>query len=146
MHKAEYATLCGGERTVVDDPNTPPRVRDHEWVNCCITWVKKTGNGDLYRWLQPKIVPAWPELNTVHRNMFRGASVFVFRLAFVNGPPCRFFSLICFDWIATKDGQTIPRQVLEWINKKGQDTFVSWVFVPQHNSEPCHPSFLRRGC
>src|SRR2546425_576570 len=53
--KADYAALCGTAGTSVDTMrNGPERVNDGEWINCCVVWVK-AGNGQLRRWLQPKI-------------------------------------------------------------------------------------------
>jgi hypothetical protein len=34
-------------------------------------WVKDA-NGSLERWIQPKLHPAWPEMNISHQHMFRG--------------------------------------------------------------------------
>ncbi len=143
--KNEYTRLCDEEHTAVDDSNAATRVGNDEWVNCCITWVK-AANGDLPRWLQPKIAPALPEQNTHNQGIFRGDSVFHFRAAFENDVPCRFFSLVCSDWTGAPSGQTILQQVLDSINRQrqGQDTFISWVFVPQRNPKPCHTSFLSR--
>ena len=141
LSKADYAALCSEDGTSVDlIRNGPDCVQDGEWINCCITWVK-TENG-LRRWLQPKIAPAWLEQNIVHTQMFRGGSVFLFRCAFANGALCRFFSLVCFDWVGVVDEETIPRQVLAAINAEGQEVSLSWVFVPQHNPSPSHASFL----
>jgi hypothetical protein len=145
LSKDDYAALCDGNGTSVAPPNMPCKVQNDEWINCCITWVKVAAD-DLRRWLQPKIAPAWPEENIHHQSMFRGDSVFVFRSAFEDGMACRFFSLVCKDWIAAPNGQLILREVLDSINTQGkrQVTPLSWVFVPQRNSEPCSASFLSR--
>jgi hypothetical protein len=142
LAKTEYAELCGDGGTTVDlQRNGPNQVKDGEWVNCCITWVK-TAKGEVRRWLQPKITPAWPEQNIVHAHMFGGGSIFLFRCAFENDLPCRFFSLVCFDWVGIVDGHRVPRQVLTAINSQKQELFLSWVFVPQHNPKPCHTTFI----
>jgi hypothetical protein len=141
LSKADYAALCDENGTSVDVPNMPCKVRNDEWINCCITWVK-VADDDLRRWLQPKIAPSWLEQNVVHAPMFRGGSVFVFRCAFQNGLACRFFSLVCYDWVGVQGAQTIPRQVLAAINAKAEEVSLSWVFVPQHNEKPCNSDFL----
>lgn len=142
LSKGDYTTLCGEPDTFVDlDRNGPTHVPANEWVNCCITWVKG-GGGELSRWLQPKLAPAWPEQNIAHTQMFHGQSMFLFRCSFDNGSPCRFFSLLCFDWIGAVDGQLIPKQILAQIQAKGQEVSLSWVFVPQHNKKPSHAAFL----
>lgn len=145
LPKADYAALCGEASTYIDIPhNGPDHVQDNEWVNCCITWVKAP-DGQLSRWLQPKIMPAWPEQNVVHVPMFRGNSVFLFRGAFENEVPARFFSLLCYDWVVTVAGEEveqIPRQVLTRINALQQELWLSWVFVPQNNPKPSHTTFL----
>lgn len=142
LSREDYATVCEGPDTSVDGArNGPDRVQDGEWINCCVTWVK-TGTGQLRRWLQPKLAPAWPEQNITHTRMFRGGSVFLFRCAFENGTPCRFFSLLCFDWVGVVGGQTIPQRVLARIHAQGQEVSLSWVFVPQHNERPSHAAFL----
>jgi hypothetical protein len=141
LSKNDYTTLCEGNGTSVDEPNAPCKVKNDEWINCCITWVK-VGDSDLRRWLQPKIAPSWLEQKTVHEPMFRGGSVFVFRCAFENGPACHFFSLVCYDWVGIQGGHSVPDQVLTRINEKGENVVLSWVFVPQHNEKPCHSDFL----
>jgi hypothetical protein len=40
LSKADYAALCDKNGTSVDVPNIPCKVRNGEWVNCCIMWVK----------------------------------------------------------------------------------------------------------
>jgi len=142
LSKMDYAVLCSEDSTTVDlAHNGPDHVQEGQWINCCITWVK-TASGDLRRWLQPKIAPAWPEQNIVHAQMFRGGSVFVFRCVFENGPPCRFFSLVCFDWVGIVDGYTVPRQVLAALNQNAEEVSLSWGFIPQHNEKPSDRTFL----
>jgi hypothetical protein len=141
LSKPDYVALCDKNGSSFDVPNMPCKVRNAEWVNCCVTWVKVAEN-DLRRWLQPKIVPSWDEQNVVHEPMFRGESVYVFRCAFQNRLACRFLSLVCYDWVGVQGGQSIPKQVLARINDKGEEVSLSWVFVPQHNKKPCQSEFL----
>ena len=78
LDKDEYASVVENCDTYVDDVNGKDCVEQDEWVNCCITWVKST-DGKLFRWVQPKQWPAWPEQITRHQRMFRGKSMFLFR-------------------------------------------------------------------
>jgi hypothetical protein len=129
LSKTEYAALCAGADTFVDaETNGPDRVEASEWINCGLTWVK-TEDGLLRRWLQPKLAPAWPEQNITHAHMFGGGSVFLFRCLFESGSPCRFFSLLCFDWIGIVDGHRIPGQVLTAIPPQEQEKSLSWVSI-----------------
>lgn len=142
LSKDDYAELCRSENTEFDSElNGPHCIPDGQWINCAITWVK-SARGQLHRWLQPKLAPAWPEKNVQHGYMYEGKSVFLFRTAFANGRPCRFCSLVCFDWIARVQEESIPERLLAAINGRGEDTALSWVFVLEHNDEPCHPNFL----
>lgn len=130
-----YAELCAAAGTTVDsDRNGPDKVPTGKWINCCITWVK-AANGDVRRWLQPKLAPARPELQIEHQPMYRGKSVFLFRCSFDNNAICRFFSLVCFDWIGHDDGQKILHRVLGELNAR-QIGQLNWVFVIQHNENP----------
>jgi hypothetical protein len=79
LSRATYAELLQGANTNSgNEGNAATNVRLEEWVNCCITWVKAT-DGQLHRWVQPKLAPAWVELNRSHQSMFRGQSIFVLR-------------------------------------------------------------------
>ena len=84
LSKGEYFTLCNQDNTEVHDKNKPNNVRDDQWVNCCITWIKET-NGVVKRWIQPKLSPSWPEKNIISKSMFCGSSVYVFEGKFKNG-------------------------------------------------------------
>jgi hypothetical protein len=146
LTKAEYAAICAGERSTVDHAvNRPEQVADAQWVNCFITWVKAE-NGEVHRWIQPKISPAWVEQNVNHHDMFRGGSVFLFKAAFSNGAACRFLGLICFDWVGEHNGQPIVPQALETLSGStgGESITLHWIFVLQCNPSPSHPTFLAR--
>jgi DNA invertase Pin-like site-specific DNA recombinase len=110
-----------------------------------ITWIK-TADGAIERWLQPKLNPAWDELNIANLAMFRGASVFSFRGPLDNQTYYRFTSLICFDWISEVEGHLAWRWPLEDLNDQAQaaaaEIPLSWFFVIQHNPAPSHPTFL----
>jgi hypothetical protein len=121
------------------------RLQGHHWVNCCVTWVK-VPSGEVRRWVQPKISPAWTEKNVSHNSMYCGGSVFVFKGRFVNGRPFRFHSLLCFDWIGTVGDKRVWEWVLSHTNTAASAVDavlpLTWVFVVQCNDEPCHASFM----
>lgn len=147
LSKAEFSALAGAAGTHLDTAhNNLDRIEQDEWINCCITWVKD-GNGNVSRWLQPKLAPASQEQNVAYQNMFCGASVFMFKGTLENGTSFRFSSLICFDWIASVNNQKIWRWVLsdidqQAINLQADALALSWFFVIQYNPKPSHPTFL----
>ena len=144
LRPQDYAELCAGAETTVDrERNGPDKVESGQWVNCCITWVK-TSEGKVKRWLQPKLAPARLEQQGEHKLMFRGSSVFLFRCAFNNNAACRFFSLVCFDWVGHDDGQKILHRILGELDAQevGQ---LNWVFVIQHNDTPSHADTFLTG-
>jgi hypothetical protein len=146
LSKDEYSRLCA--LTLVsssDAVNAPNRVADTQWVNASVTFIKSNA-GTLSLWIQAKIVPSWPEDNARYQSMFRGRVVRVFRAAFDNGVPCRFLSLLCYDWIGYEDGVAVPDIVLQQFGeasqKSGSQQDLQWAFVLQHNPTPNHHSFL----
>lgn len=143
LTKGEYSTLCSEDNTEVYLENTIDRVRDDQWVNCCITWVKKT-NGSLKRWVQPKLTPSWPEKNITHSQMFAGRSVYIFSGKFENQTEFRFLSLICFDWIGPIGPNYGIWAVLSEIDNCWRNTRreMNLVFLLQHNQKPNHRNFL----
>ena len=147
LTRDEYAALCSlsGIDVHVDPTNAVAEVGQTEWVNTSITFIRDNG-GHLSLWLQPKLSPSWPETNTPHQSMFRGTAVRIFRARFDNGVPCRFFSLLCFDWIGQECGAPVPETVLEQFNEVCQGTgspqSVHFAFVLQHNRSPNHLTFL----
>ena len=146
LSREDFVTLADAPNTNLDTAhNDPKSIRDGEWINCGITWVKGT-DGTVERWLQPKLCPAWPEQNVTCNNMFRGNSVFVFKGQFDIGTLYRFCSLVCFDWIAPGGGQKPWRAVVEALsqqaNKLQAELSLSWLFVIQNNRRPSSESFL----
>jgi hypothetical protein len=146
LSKAEFAALAGTPGTHLDlAHNSLDRVANNDWINCGITWVK-AGDGTVERWLQPKLYPAWPELNVHYQHMFRGNSVFTFRGPFNNQTQYRFCSLVCFDWIATVENKKIWQWVLEELQGQAAqaqaELSLSWFFVVQSNAKPSHDTFL----
>lgn len=144
LSESDFETLAGEPNTHLDTAhNGLDRIAQHEWVNCAIIWVK--GENELIeRWLQPKLLPAGPEQNTQFQEMFRGDSVFVFKGQFSNGTQYHFFSLVCFDWIATQNGEIVWRGVLDALQQEvaPNELSLSWLFVIQHNNKPSHDTFL----
>jgi len=97
LSKNQFSTLAGGLGTYVDTAhNGLGRIGENEWINCGITWVK-ANDGTLERWLQPKLYPAWEEMNISYQSMFRGHSIYLFKGLLANGVPYRFGTLVCFD-------------------------------------------------
>ena len=146
LSRADFVTLAGAANTNLDTThNDPNGISDNEWINCGITWVKGR-DGTVERWLQPKLYPAWPEQNVTCNNMFCGNSVFVFKGYFDTGTQYRFCSLVCFDWIATVEGQKPWRTVVEALSQQandlGAELSLSWFFVVQNNRRPSAESFL----
>jgi hypothetical protein len=146
LSKAEFATLAETPGTYLDlTHNGLDRVANNAWINCGITWVK-SGNGIIERWLQPKLSPAWPELNIHYQHMFRGNSVFAFMGPFDNQTKYRFCSLVCFDWIAMVENKKIWQWVLEELQAQAAqaqaELSLSWFFVVQSNPKPSHDTFL----
>lgn len=142
--KPEYRDLCDVLTAQVSQSNAPDSVPDDQWVNCCVIWVKDL-NGTLQKWVQPKIRPAWPEMNVACSDMFCGSSVYVFEGRYEpSGYPCRFVTLVCFDWVASVAGTTVCHELLTKLNQLWAESqpALDWVFVVQHNTKPNHPSFL----
>jgi hypothetical protein len=105
----------------------------------------KGQDGKLERWLQPKLHPAWPEMNISYQSMFRGHSVYVFKGLLTNGAPYRFATLVCFDWIATVDSKKTCKWILEDLQQQANAAQLpfSWLFVIQRNEKPSHSTFLK---
>jgi hypothetical protein len=142
--KAEYRKLCDMLTAHVSQSNKPDLVPDDKWVNCCVIWVKER-EGVVRKWVQPKVRPAWPEMNVTCNDMFCGSNLYVFECQYEpSGYPCRFVPLICFDWVASVAGATVCQELLTKLNHLWAQSqpALDWVFVVQHNTEPNHPSFL----
>ncbi len=146
MNRQEFVDLAEAPDTYLDSHNSVDRIAAHEWVNCATTWVK-ADDKRIHRWLQPKLHPAWREQNIDLQHMFRGNSVFTFKGPFDNGcSRYRFFSLVCFDWIATVHGQKSWQWVLGDLERQAEEfegeLSLSWLFVIECNPKPSHIDFL----
>ncbi|GFE84890.1 hypothetical protein GCM10011487_68900 [Steroidobacter agaridevorans] len=143
LTQQEFTQLSATPGTNGD--NAVDNVRPHEWVNCCIIWIK-FDDGSVQRWIQPKLVPAWVEIDVNHQAMFRGKSVFVFKARFDNQTFARFCALVCFDWIGTVDNQRPWKWVADDLGKQAAEIqaqiSLTWLFVVQYNPKPSHASFL----
>jgi hypothetical protein len=145
LSKDEFGALAAGPGTYVDTAyNGLDRIGENEWINCGITWVKAQG-GTLERWLQPKLHPAWDEMDISCQSMFRGHSIYMFKGLLANGVPYRFGTLVCFDWIATVGSKKICTWILEDVQKQANahQLPLSWLFVLQRNPKPFHGTFLK---
>ncbi len=144
IQKEEYRQICNRFDAIVNGTNSPNSVLDHQWVNCCITWVKDH-DGMVRMWIQPKIRPSWPEMNILCNDMFCGSGVYVFESKFhPSGFPCKFATLICYDWIVNVAGRTVYQELLDGLSelRKPALTPLDMIFVIQHNPNPNHVSFL----
>lgn len=145
LTKDMYSALCNEGLTEVDKENSERNLRDNQWVNCCITWVKQT-NGTVKRWVQLKLSPAWPERNITHSQMFAGHSLYIFSGNFENQTEYHFLSLVCFDWIGPINSNEGIWAVLSKIDNhwRASNTRknINLIFVPQHNPKPNHRNFL----
>jgi hypothetical protein len=145
LSKSDFAGLAGSQDTHFDTAyNALDRIGAHEWINCGITWVKAQ-DGTLERWLQPKLYPAWQEMNISYQSMFRGHSIYLFKGLLENEVPYRFGSLVCFDWIATVESKKTCKWILEDLHQhaNGHQLPLSWLFVIQRNLKPSHGTFLK---
>jgi len=146
LTKDEYPRLCALQgMTAPEAVITPASVSQTEWINTTVTFVKDD-HGNTSLWVQPKLSPSWPEANARHQSMFQGSLVRVFRAQFDNGVPCRFLSVLCFDWIGRQNGSAVPDALLGKLDEAyragGSQQAVQWVFVLQHNPAPNHYTFL----
>ncbi len=147
LTREQFTVLAEAHGTHLDDVhNGLGRIQAHEWVNCCITWIKFPDR-TVERWLQPKIAAAWVERDVQYQSMFQGRSVFVFKGMFDNNlSPYQFCSLLCFDWVADVDGLRVWKWVVTTLGQKALaaqlETSLSWLFVVQSNPQPSHASFL----
>lgn len=144
LARAQYGQLLQADSTHVDAArNGADQVGADRWVNCAITWVK-AADGTVERWIQPKLHPAWEEMNIAHQHMFCGSSVYMFKGRFENDAPFRFGTLVCFDWIAS----IAARKPFQWIlndlhqQADGNQLPLSWLFIIQRNKKPSHDTFL----
>jgi len=150
LTRDEYSTLCNDVVTQVHAENKAAKLRNGQWVNCCITWIKEA-NGSLKRWVQPKLVPADKEQLCSAYHMFEGKAVYVFRPTIsIRGsePPFRFLSFICKDWIGNIGSLNVVDAVLSQIERKrGGSTDRLDIYlccILKRNPNPDYPLFLQK--
>lgn len=147
LTREQYAELLAQPNTTHDaEVNGPDSVPVGQWVNCSMTWVKAE-DGQIHCWVQPKLVPAWEELNRNYEAMYRGRSMYVFKGNFTGTQlPFRFATLLCFDWIGMTEAKRVWSWLLQGINEAAaakQATLpLTWLFVAQCNPQPSHSSFM----
>lgn len=147
LTRNQYAELLEQPNTSHDaEVNGPESVPVGQWVNSSMTWVKAE-DGQVHCWVQPKLVPAWDELNRNYEAMYRGRSIYVFKGIFAGSHlPFRFATLLCFDWIGTTEAQRVWEWLLQGINDAAAAMHatlpLTWLFVAQCNPQPSHPSFM----
>lgn len=147
LTRKQYAELLAQPNTNHDaEVNGPESVPEGQWVNSSMTWVKAE-DGQVHCWVQPKLVPAWVELNRNYEAMYRGRSIYVFKGTFTSTQlPFRFATLLCFDWIGTTETQRVWAWLLQGINDAAAAIHatlpLTWLFVAQCNPQPSHPSFM----
>lgn len=147
LTKAQFTTLVQRPNTTFDTVgNSLDRIQAHQWVNCVVTWVKLPA-GDVHSWVQPKLAPAWVELNVEYMSMYRGRSIYVFNGIHSNADvPYQFATLLCFDWIGSVDAKRMWEWLLEGIGTRagqiGGMLPLTWLFVAQCNPAPSHASFM----
>ncbi len=147
LTKAQFTELVQRPNTTYDVVgNCLDRVQEHQWVNCVVTWAKLP-TGDVRSWVQPKLSPAWVELNVEYLSMYRGRSIYVFKGVHSNADaPYQFATLLCFDWIGSTDAKRIWEWLLEGIGTRaaqfGGILPLTWLFIAQCNPAPSHASFM----
>lgn len=147
LTKDQFTQLVQRPNTTHDTAgNRLDRVQADQWVNCVVTWVKLP-TGDVFSWVQPKLSPAWVELNVEYMSMYRGRSIYVFKGTHSNADvPYQFASLLCFDWIGATDAKRMWEWLLEGIASRagqlGGMLPLTWLFVAQCNPAPSHASFM----
>lgn len=147
LTRTQYAELLAQPNTNHDaEVNGPESVPVGQWVNSSMTWVK-AADGQVHCWVQPKLVPAWVELNRNYEAMYRGRSIYIFKGTYADTQlPFRFATLLCFDWIGITEAQRVWAWLLKSINDTGAAIHatlpLTWLFVAQCNPQPSHPSFM----
>lgn len=147
LTRIQFAELLQRPNTVHDpEGNGLDRMRDDQWVNCCVIWVKLP-TGEVSCWVQPKLAPAWVELDVNHQSMYKGRSIFLFKGTYADyDAPYQFATLLCFDWIGSSHNLRMWQWLLQGINiaaaERGAVLPLTWLFVAQCNEVPSHASFM----
>ncbi|MGO4660073.1 hypothetical protein AB4Z34_35740, partial [Ensifer sp. 2YAB10] len=147
LTKDQFVELVQQPNTIYDSVgNRLDRVQAHQWVNCVVIWAKLS-TGEVRSWVQPKLSPAWVELDVNYMSMYRGRSIYVFKGTHSNADvPYQFATLLCFDWIGATDAKRMWEWLLEGIATRAGELGgilpLTWLFVAQCNPLPSHASFM----
>jgi hypothetical protein len=147
LTKDQFVELVQKPNTTYDSVgNCLDRVLAHQWVNCVVTWAKLP-TGEVRSWVQPKLSPAWVELDVNYMSMYRGRSIYVFKGIHSNADAVyQFATILCFDWIGATDAKRMWEWLLEGIATRagqlGGNLPLTWLFVAQCNPAPSHASFM----
>jgi hypothetical protein len=147
LTKDQFVELVQRPNTTYDSVgNRLDRVLAHQWVNCVVIWAKLP-TGEVRSWVQPKLSAAWLERDVSYMSMYQGRSIYVFKGIHSNADvPYQFATLLCYDWIGTKDAKRMWEWLLEGIATKagqlGGMLPLTWLFVAQCNPAPSHASFM----
>lgn len=150
LTKDDYSILCTENTTQVHEVNKVDNLQTEPWFNCCITWAKEA-NGQLKRWVQPKMIPATQEKLCSANRMFEGRAVYVFRPKIsIQGSELsfRFLSFICKDWIGNIGSSNVVDAVLSQIESKRDNSTdrldIYLCFILERNPEPDNSLFLQK--
>ncbi len=144
LTKGLYTQLLRQMRTNVDiAQNGIDKINEDQWINCAVIWVK-AHNGELTKWVQPKLHPSFDEMDISFQHMFQGNSIYLFKGLRTNGAPYWFGTLVCFDWTATIDTRRPYKCLLADLHNQARQSQLplSWIFIIQHNKRPSHNIFL----
>ena len=149
LTKNEYSTLCNEDITKVHKKNEPEKIRDDQWVNCCVIWAKQT-NGIVNKWVQPKLVPATQEELCPAYHMFAGRAVYIFTPSIsIQGLklPFRFLCFICKDWIGNIGSSSVVNLVLSQLYRQRGKSIdrldIYLCFILLRNPKPDYSPFLQ---
>lgn len=150
LTKNEYSKLCDSANTEIYIDNRPENIRREQiWINSCVIWVKMQNSENesvIKRWVQPKLIPSWPEENIICEDMFEGKCVYVFEGKLHDRRSFRFMTMICFDWIGSFGINNGIFEILHQLNNLPDAApygkRIDLCFILQRNKDTYHPSFL----
>lgn len=142
LDKIEYSKIA---RSFKGSPlNSITKIPYDRWVNCCVIWIK-VGN-KITKFVQPKIIPAWPEKDARYQYMYSGKSIYLFEAKYTDQMTFRFATLICADWMDAPEGAEEINILLNALNNKWSTKTdpkpIDLVFIIKHNPKPNDPLFL----
>lgn len=120
-------------RFIPADNIARPAFNTGAFVNICVIAIKSK-DGQINWYFQAKLFPSqWEQ----PRNMAKGKKV----LYFV-APQIAFFCQICFDHIAAQGAESLSTALCHRLTENTQPhaAALDFVFIPQYNKQPFHPS------